>query len=1145
MKWLRLLSVLFAISLSANAQVTNERCAWVSDFNSWISLDTLSIMPGTMRLQGLDSSSYNIDHDLSAGTVYIRTEAGKDSVLACYKVLPFSFSKQYYNRSLSVYDSHAVFNDPVADQAVFKREELFSTEGLNKSGSISRGVSFGNNQDVFVNSTLNLNIDGKLSEDLNIRASITDQNVPFQPEGNTQQLQDFDNVFIQIYNDKLSLTGGDVVLQDRSSHFLKYYKNVQGGVARLNYAVGESDSASTSVGVSVAKGRFASVQITPKEGLLGPYRVPGPDGERFVIILANSEKVFLDGKQLQRGFNNDYTIDYNTAEITFTNKVLITQFSRIRVDYEFSDQDYNRTILAAKHSHQVGRFNIGVSAYSEKDNRNRPLLVELDNEDKLLLSEVGDSLALAVKSGADSTEFSNDQILYEKTDTTYEGQTIEVFRYSTDPDRAFYRVTFSDVGIGNGNYVQSGSTANGRVYEWVAPVSGVPQGQYEPIIDIPVPDKKQMVAVKAGYQLSDFETVTTEVAFSDQDVNLYSPVNDEDDNGYAVKVGLRSSGRKLPLLKDYRLTFFTDFEHDDERFKPIDRFRYIEYDRDWSFNPSEDSRARSDNIFNVGFELEKDAENNMAYTYSQRYRPDQVEGYQHQVNLNKRLSNFKITSSAFYLDNDLSSTQSLWKRFSGDVSYINKYLVPGYQYNLDQNSVENKEADSVVSSAMYFTEHVYYLKNAPQSELDFLLRHSERTDKRPLQGDLESFTNASTTQLSLGKDLGNDRLDVLFTYRNVNQEQTDVSEEVISGRLDWSSVMFDNHIRSDLTYAISNSQELKREFVFIKVPAGEGTHTWRDLNEDGVQDLNEFFEAINPDERNYAKIFVPTNEFVTAFQTLFIYNINISAPRSWRSAGGFKTLLSKFSNNTSWSADTKTTDESLDTRLLSFAKDIDRVDLIAERNSFRSTFFFNRANPKYGCEFSYFDSERKQLLVNGFESTFNTSYDLNTRYNISKELTFKVRVVQGIKESASDFLEGRNYLIDSYRLNPELAWQPKGFLRLSLQHNYVEKRNNLNAESNESAFISEWVGELRLNKAAKSSLNAQVRLADISFNGEENTPIGYDLLNALRPGQNISWSLNWQQKVLSGLQLNLSYDGRKSEDSDTIHVGRVQISALF
>ena len=153
------------------------------------------------------------------------------------------------------------------------------------------------------------------------------------------------------------------------------------------------------------------------------------------------------------------------------------------------------------------------------------------------------------------------------------------------------------------------------------------------------------------------------------------------------------------------------------------------------------------------------------------------------------------------------------------------------------------------------------------------------------------------------------------------------------GRIDWTGHFLNKHIRSELTYATNNGRELKREFIFLQVSTGEGTHTWRDLNADGVQDLGEFFEAVNFDERNYAKIFVPTDEFIQAFSNLFNYRFSGKMPSNWQSEGGFKAILSKISNVTAVNLDKKITDDDIAARFFPFSNDVSDENLLAIRQS--------------------------------------------------------------------------------------------------------------------------------------------------------------------------------------------------------------------
>ncbi|MCR9083777.1 MAG: hypothetical protein NXH89_15220, partial [Cyclobacteriaceae bacterium] len=88
--------------------------------------------------------------------------------------------------------------------------------------------------------------------------------------------------------------------------------------------------------------------------------------------------------------------------------------------------------------------------------------------------------------------------------------------------------------------------------------------------------------------------------------------------------------------------------------------------------------------------------------------------------------------------------------------------------------------------------------------------------------------------------------------------------------------------------------------------------------------------------------------------------------------------------------------------------------------------------------------------------------------------------------------------------------------------------------------------DFRLAKAIKTTLTANLKWIEIDYNGVVNSPVGYEMLQALTPGTNITWSLNWLQKIGEGLQMNLVYEGRNSQGLDrVVHVGRMQVSALF
>ncbi|GMQ33461.1 hypothetical protein [Algoriphagus taiwanensis] len=1147
---------LIGFLLLAGYSQAQEKCRWYSssELQKSVRLDPLPVLENTIRVLDASGKSYPFTFRPESQSLLLEGEetARPDSLQVCYQTLPIPLEQTFARRTLLAnYDSTALFKDnrvqtiPEFDL----REELFPSTNLYKTGSLTRGVSFGNTQNVFVNSALNLQLDGDIGENLKIRASITDQNVPFQPEGNTQQIQDFDNVLVELYNDQFRLSAGDVVLQQRQSEFLRYYKNVQGLQLTTQYKVKGGWEASTEGFASVAKGKFASIQVPILEGVLGPYRLNGPNGERFVVIMANSERVFLDGRLLQRGFNADYVIDYNQAEITFTPKVLITQYSRVRVDFEFAERNYTRSILGANHLQTNGKVDFYVNFYQEKDNRNRPLFTEFSPEEQALLASVGDQTQNAVIPRIDSVGFDPTRILYEKvTETDALGNPFTFYRYSTDPALAHFQVSFSQVSQGQGDYRKSTQLANGVVYKYVPRVNGQAQGNYTILTQLPAPDARRMTTAGTRIKLGSFEKVYTEIALSSLDKNLFSELDDQDNQGLGWKVGLQSENREVGFLKGYRFKGQTELEYNSTNFNFIDRFRYIEFDRDWGLDPAELREAAAERLFSTQLALQKDALNELSYRINLRNREDQLTGYQQAANWKAELGKrFRIQQEFFQLNSTKDTLTNDWIRYLGQVSYQSKIFVPGYQFSLDQNQVTDSKRDSIIGTAMNFQEHRVFLQSNDSLKLSFLADAAWRTDRMPTGGILLDDTEAFTSNFSLRKQWKNHNLSGTFTYRDIRYLQRELPNELtLLSKVDYSGGIGKNLIRNEISYAIGNGRELQREYVYLPAPNGDGTHTWRDDNGDGIQQLNEFYLAINPEEKLYIKVFVPTDTFVQAYTTLLNYRIQARLPDAWKGAGGVKAFLQKFSNTSSLSVEKKVTSDDFWSRVNPFVGSLDRDQILSLRQVIRTSFFFNRASAKYGFDLSLFDSQLKQLLTGGFEDQIQQEWKLNTRYNFNSQTTLRLLGSLGNRISASDFLENRNYALDQYSLGPELAWQPTPYFRITGFYSFTEKENVQNVEFQEKSLIHQTGMDIRYAKAIKTTLTGNLKWVQIDYNGEVNSPVGYEMLQALTLGTNITWSLNWLHKIGEGLQLNLVYEGRNSEGLDrVVHIGRMQVSALF
>jgi len=212
------------------------------------------------------------------------------------------------NRVAQRYTYDSVRNNFVASSSVAPMSDnpdnaIFNFGKLNYGGSFGRSLSFGNAQDAVFNSQFNLQLSGYLRDSIEIAAAITDNNIPIQPDGTTQDLNEFDKVLLQFRKRSWEISLGDIDLRQSQNYFLSFYKRLQGVSYKQQFNVGSKISNTITMSGAIAKGKFARNVFQGLEGNQGPYRLQGNNNELFFIILAGTEKVFIDGVQLHRGWS--------------------------------------------------------------------------------------------------------------------------------------------------------------------------------------------------------------------------------------------------------------------------------------------------------------------------------------------------------------------------------------------------------------------------------------------------------------------------------------------------------------------------------------------------------------------------------------------------------------------------------------------------------------------------------------------------------------------------------------------------------------------------------------------------------------------------------------------------------------------------
>ena len=1070
-------------------------------------LDTLSIVPRSLVLRGeqghiVPDSLYAVDY---ANATLITTQR-MSKATAAYRVFPVSFSQPIFNKNQGDFLRPDIYSPESSPYFVpgstgrHQSQGLFAQSGLEHSGSLMRGINVSTNSSASLTSEMNLQLSGKLTDELNLLVTISDNNLPALPEGNTVSLQEVDRIFISVFTDKTSLTAGDLDLIETADFFGQYRRKVLGTsfqhmiVGNQQPTIGNGQSATTDnrqssiinsqLSAGVSKGKFARQFLAVADGNQGAYLLTGAEGERNIVVLSGSERVFVDGILQERGADADYIISYATAEITFMPRRVITQFSRVMVEFEYSERSFARYLVTSQNAAQGEKFTLYLNAFFESDAKNQPIDEHLSDAHRQLMATAGAQHWRATAIGADS----------------------------------------------------------------LAPL---------------ITPKRQMLITTGGTFTPDsLTTLALDAALSNRHVNLFSDDPQAETTGVGVNLsGSKAwrTGANSSVITDARVFAFDKKFDTPERFTTPEYERdwniegALQHRELQQYTGTVGYRYRQSLALNatasllalgaaVGVPIAASPPSGEVGGNSEGLGGTAMQGKKLGADVLFRQRGFVGVARGSFLQTQQSNRNTQFARGAAELSRaVGRYTV-GFLHEFEHNEVEaNGELQHGYQT---FHAEELFLRTDSTAAHHLRLAARIRTDFSPQGNVLEKFMTAreaSATSVFSGSVIQN-RLTA--TYRNLQYADSATTQNLILGREEIFLTLAQGAISTSVLYELGSGMELKQDFIYVDVGTGQGIYVWRDYNGNGIKELDEFEIAAFRDEASYIRVALPSREYVQTYSGKFAFQLSLVPAALWQGAEGTKGVLSRFSHLFSYSNAHKNLRGNLaQTANPFFGAALADTGVVSQAFSAVNTLSYLSRTARTRLELSWQQSAAKQLLINGFENHQSTTLRLNAHRRIIDPLRLTAGVERGERVFLSQYaLADRNYHVQQHAVLTGSELTPTTRLRLNAKYTFSVKENTLHTET---ALLHDAGVEATYNIPQKGVVTGSAGFVSTTFDGEAHSAVGYEMLQGYSVGRNLTWGTTLRRGLGNGLELSLLYAGRRLATNHIIHSGSVELRLLF
>ena len=1075
-----------------------------------------------------------------------------------YIPAPFRFKDQYRLPAAEALEGQRS-SVAAPSRTAARRENVgdwFGT-GLQRNGSIMRGVTIGSNRDAALTSGFRLQLAGPLAEDVNVVAALTDENSPIQPEGTTQSLREVDKVAIDVSGRTYAVTLGDFVYsRDREAGgmFGVIERKFQGARAVMHFDALPAHAWKSEVGVVGASsgGRYHTNRFQGSEGNQGPYRLTGRYGEPRIVIIAGSERVTVNGERMTRGEIQDYVIDYGSGEITFTSRRLITAAARIVADFEYADRQYARNVVGASVSSSSpdNRVMVRGSILQESDDDNSPLEVNLDAAARDILRRSGaDRLSASLSgvqyAGIDSVSgFGRGQ--YIRIDSVISGRVVSILRFAPGDSLALFSAAFSPV-----DAVPADSAGYNRIKTGEYQFAGLGKGSYMPIRFIPLPQQQRLINTEVKVQLLKGLALSAEVAGSLNDRNRLSTLDDGSSQGSASVIGITYAdpdavlGRaSLGALKASYVQRTIEAE-----FIAPDRINDAEFERRWDLPAI---RASQEVLREARVSLSPLPDIQSSATYGRVERTGDVTSDKAGIDASfDDSSSFRLAGGAERIRRTLtvSDLRSEWLRRHGNASVLSAWGRPGTRVMHEERRERLGSGGVLIAGSFRYLEIAPRIESAGSDKLTWSAEVQMRTEDSTSSGALRRAFNA-LTQLYEGQWTASD---ALSSSLSLSFRSTSFSQEFRQrGNADQRTMLVRSQTRlsplrrgleTDIFYEFSNQRSSRLERVFARVAQGTGNYAYRgDLNGNGIADEDEF--APVRFDGDHIVLIVPG-------ETLIPVN-DVKASLRLRCAGSKFDLplwMRSLSTETYLRVEERSTDSDASNiyalRLSGFLK---QSSTLTGSQVATQDVHVNEYDPDLSMRLRVQEKRGLTQFLQNPERTYGNERSIRIRAKLGAELANQTDVAVRRDRLLSDGSNPRERdltlqtLQSDFTYRIERQWEAGwsvGAGTAGNAHPAARGSADMNDQSVRIVYGIPGSGQLRAEIRREEVVHAAVR------NGSLAQSPQFEMTEGRVAGKSWMWQVNTDLRMTDLIQVTVSYLGRKEGEGKIVHTARAEARAVF